>query len=71
MSNIKTLKEDYDYRQMQMTPKLDEHENESVLRLIESNELLQRHIKRLERIHFIQGMNNTSNILFGDSIREL
>lgn len=71
MSNIKTLKQEYDYRQMAVPTKLDEHEYESIFRLIESNKLLQHHIQRQERLSFIHGMNNTSNILFGDSIREL
>lgn len=71
MSNIKTLKQEYDYLQMAVPTTLEDHEYEIVLRLIESNELLRQHIKRQERLSFIHGMNNTSNILFGDSIREL
>lgn len=71
MSNIKTLKEEYDCRKMAIPAQLDEHEYETVMRLLDSNELLQRHIKRQERISFSNGMNYTSNILFGGSIREL
>jgi hypothetical protein len=71
MSNITDLKEDFEYRQRALPANLEEHELETVWKLLDSNDLLQRYLTREKKVSFLQGMNNACNTLFRDSIREL
>jgi len=71
MSKISDLKREYNERVDNIIPFIFKDEYENTLKIIDNNPNLRDYIKN-ERIRgFVQGMNFTAEILFGETVNQL
>ena len=71
MSNIKNLKSELNKRKALLPAKLEETTLQELDILISNNRILEHYIQLVKKENFIRGMNQTSIILFEESIDEL
>lgn len=71
MSKITDLKMEYNRKLDSMPLNLEEEKLQKIYKLIADTPDLEHHIKRLNYMYVMQGMNITCDLLFNESINQL